>query len=500
MNALILPLLIPFLTAVGLALLRERHVLEKALSVASSAALTAFTVWLLWVVDREGPQATVLGGWAAPFGIAFVADRLAALFVCLSSGIGTVVLVYTLFTVEPRQQDHFFYPLFQFVLLGVNWSFLTGDLFNLFVAYEVMLIGSYGVMSVGASRPQIRETMKYLAINSIGSAVFLMGIGLVYATTGTLNFADLAVRTADLEGSRAALVTAVSMFLLTIFALKAAAFPLIFWLPDSYPVIPPGVIGYFGGLLTKVGVYSLLRVFGMVFQQEGWQLAADLLLLLSGFTMLLGVLGAMCQWEIRRLLSWHIVSQVGYMIMGIGLARNPAVAEIALAGTILHVAHNMIVKSSLFLIGGIGERITGTQELKRMGGLVDVSPGVAGLFLVAAFSLAGMPPFSGFVSKLVLVQAGLGGGNWIIVAVAIVTSFFTLYSMAKIWSYAFWGERSVDSARAETSGLVGPVAVLVVATTLFGLGAGPAVRFAQDAAAGIVDPTDYIEKVLGEGR
>jgi len=380
----------------------------------------------------------------------------------------------------------------------VNWSFLTGDLFNLFVAYEVMLIGSYGAMSVGATKPQLRETMKYLAINSIGSTLFVVGCGLVYATVGTLNMADLAQRTAALEGDAAALVTAVSMFLLTVFALKAAAFPLFMWLPDSYPVIPTGLIGYFGGLLTKVGVYSLLRMF-LMFRQPGSELASDVLLFLSGFTMFLGVVGAMCQWEIRRLLSWHIISQVGYMIMGIGLARNATIATAAIAGTILHVVHNMIVKSCLFLIGGIGERITGTQQLKKMGGVIDLAPGVAGLFLVAAFSLAGIPPLSGFVSKLVLVRAGLAGGNWVVVAISIVTSFLTLYSMAKIWTYGFWRDPPCEAARAPYRALVGPAAVLVLVSVAYGLAAGPVVRFAEDAAAELTDPKGYIVAVLGSG-
>ena len=241
----------------------------------------------------------------------------------------------------------------------MNWSFVTGDLFNLFVSYEVMLIGSYGVMMVGATKPQVRETMKYIAINSIGSTLFVVACGLIYATVGTLNMADLAVRTAALDGQRAALVTAVSMLLLVVFALKCAAFPLFFWLPDSYPVVPPGVNGYFAGLLTKVGVYSLLRVFVMMFRQPGAEVALQILLVLSGFTMLLGVLGAMCQWDIRRILSWHIISQVGYMVMGIGLASNRSIAQLAVAGTIFYVVHHIVVKSSLFLIGGIAERVDG---------------------------------------------------------------------------------------------------------------------------------------------
>lgn len=500
MRILILPVLVPFLTAILLALLTGRATAQKAVALVSAAGLTAFVFWLLHYVDQHGIQTMVVGGWTAPWGIAFVADRLACIMLCLSMTVGTAVTLYTFWSVEPRQQEYFFYPLFQVLLLGVNWSFITGDLFNLFVGYEVMLIGSYGVMMCGASKAQVRETMRYLAINSIGSTFFVVGCGLVYTTVGTLNLADLAERTARLGPEQGALVTAISMLLLVVFGLKAGAFPLFSWLPDSYPVVPAGVSGYVAGLLTKVGVYSLLRVFVLVFRQPGHELALQVILVLSGFTMLLGVLGAMCQWDIRRILSWHIISQVGYMVMGIGLAADASVATAAIAGTIFYVMHHIIVKSSLFLIGGIAERVSGTQELKRMGGVLDLAPGVAGLFLVSAMSLAGMPPFSGFLSKLVLLRAGLGGGNYVIVAVSLVTSFLTLYSMAKIWNYAFWGRAQREAPAAPYRALMVPTAALVAMTIGIGFAAQPFLRLAADAADEITNPRAYVTAVLGAPR
>ena len=386
----------------------------------------------------------------------------------------------------------------QAMLLGVNWSFITGDVFNLFVAYEVMLMASYGMMMVGASPAQVRQTLKYIAINSIGSTLFVVGCGVVYATVGTLNMADLAVRTAQITGQRAGMVSAASMLLLLVFAMKAATFPLIYWLPDSYPVVPAGVNGYFAGILTKVGVYSLLRVFVLCFRQEGHQFALDVLLFLSGLTMLLGVLGAMCRWDIRRILSWHIISQVGYMVMGIGLAGSPdpRVVQLAVAGTIFYVVHHIVVKSCLFLVGGIAERVSGSQHLKQMGGVIDTAPGVAGLFIVAALSLAGMPPFSGFLSKYVLAQAALAGGNYVVVAVAVVTSFLTLFSMSKIWAYAFWGERRQPAAPQGYRGMMLPTAVLVAFTILMGVVAQPFLGLASRAAETITKPDEYIRVVL----
>jgi multicomponent Na+:H+ antiporter subunit D len=497
-NGILVVLLVPFFTAIVLALLREHPRLEKALSVGSAAGTTLFAYGLLFYVDAHGIQATVLGGYLAPYGIAFVADRLACIMLCLSMTVGTVVLAYTCFTVTEAQQRHFFFPFFHMLLLGVNWAFVTGDLFNLFVAYEVMLIGSYGSMMVGASRQQVRQTMMYVAINLVGGALFVAGLALVYALTGTLNMADLAERTASLGGERAAMLTAASMVLLLVFALKAAAFPLFFWLPDSYPVVPAGVNGYFAGLLTKVGVYSLLRVFVMVFRQDGHALATEILLFLSGFTMLLGVLGALCQWEMRRILSWHIISQVGYMLMGIGLATDARIAPAAVAATIFYVVHHIIVKSSLFLVSGVAETVTGRTKLKEMGGVLALAPGAALLFFVAALSLAGMPPFSGFLAKLVVLRAALEGHRFAIVLVAVLTSFLTLLSMMKIWGYAFWGAPRRAEAAPGWRGPAVASAVLVVATVLLGLGAEPFLRLADDAAHEIVVPDAYVRAVLGD--
>jgi multicomponent Na+:H+ antiporter subunit D len=494
---LVLPILVPFLTVVLLALLNGYPRLERAVNLLSCTGLTVFVFWLLGEVDRGGIQATVIGGWFAPWGIAFVADRLACIMLCLSMSVGTLALVYACFTAEPRQERYFFHPLSQVLLLGVNWSFITGDLFNLFVAYEVMLIGSYGMMMVGASKQQVRQTFKYIAINSIGSTLFVVACGLVYATLGTLNMADIALRSAQLEGDRAALVTAVSMLLMVVFALKAAAFPLFFWLPDSYPIVPAGLNGYFAGLLTKVGVYSLLRMFVLCFRQPGAELVLDVLLVLSGFTMLFGVLGALCQWEVRKILSWHIISQVGYMVMGIGLAASGAgIASAAVAATIFYVVHHIVVKSSLFLIGGIAGRVSGTQNLKEMGGVLDLAPGVAALFLVAAFSLAGMPPFSGFFAKLVLIRVGLADGQFAIVLVSLVTSLLTLYSMSKIWSYAFWRGSERTGPLGRYRAMMAPTAVLVAFTVVMGVVAEPFLRLANDAAQDIVDPSAYQAAVL----
>jgi multicomponent Na+:H+ antiporter subunit D len=497
MNAIILVILVPFLTAILLAFLSGQGRLVRALNLLSCLGLTVFVFWLLWVVDTQGVQVTRLGGFAPPYGISFVADRLACIMLCLSMTVASVVAGYTLWTVTPAQRAPFFYPLFQVLLVGVNWSFVTGDLFNLFVSYEVMLIGSYGAMIVGASRQQVHQTLTYVAINLLGGALFVVGIGLVYALLGTLNMADIARLTAGLEGPRAATITAASMVLLAVFALKAAAFPVFFWLPDSYPVVPAGVNAYFAGLLTKVGVYSILRVFVMTFRQEGCGVPLDILLVLSLFTMLLGVIGALAQWEIRRILAWHSISQAGYMIMGIAFAVRHDLAVAAIAATIVFIVHHGIVKSSLFLIGGIAEHVTGERRLKQMGGTLVLAPVTSLLFLFAALSLAGMPPFTGFLGKLVLIRVGLAGEWFWTVLIAVVTSFLTLLSMLKIWSYAFWGEPRQYGIAEPWYGLATASAVLVAATIGLGIWAQPFLRLATDSGRDLANPAAYVTAVLG---
>jgi multicomponent Na+:H+ antiporter subunit D len=497
-NSLIAVLLVPFFTAIGLALLNGRPRAERALNVASCVGVTVYAFWLLAYVDAHGIQVTAVAGYAPPFGITLVADRLSCILLCLSMLVGTVALISSLRTVTAIQERHFFHPFFQILLLGVNWSFVTGDLFNLFVAYEVLLVGSYGCMMVGASRAQVRQTLMYIAINLVGGALFVVGIALVYALVGTLNFADLAQRTAAIGGVRAAALTATSMVLLVVFAIKAGTFPVFFWLPDSYPVVPPGVNGYFAGLLTKVGVYSLLRVFVMCFRQEGSSMALDVLLALSGATMLLGVLGAVCQWEIRRILAWHSISQVGYMILGVGLAGDAGVARAAVVATILFVLHHGIVKSSLFMLGGAAELAGGSSDLHKLRGVARLAPAAAALFLAAALSLAGLPPFSGFLGKLLLLRAALASEHWFLVAMAVTTSFLTLMSMLKIWSYGFWGAPARAEAAPGWGAVAAPVAVLIVATVLLGVWAEPVLRVADAAAVEVTDPSAYVRAVLGQ--
>jgi len=485
----ILPILIPLLAGTLCLLCWGRLRLQRQISLVSAGVILIVALFLLERVRAGGILVSMMGNWPPPFGIALVADLLSTIMVVLSATMGLTVLVYAFGNVGRERERWGFYPLYHFLLMGINGSFLTGDLFNLFVFFEVMLIASYVLLALGGEPGQLQESFKYLVMNLLASTIFLASVGIVYGVAGTLNMADLAQKLAQTE--RSGLVTALSMLFLFVFGVKAAIFPLFFWLPDSYPEPPTAVTAIFGGLLTKVGVYAIMRAFTLLFIQDV-AFTHTLILILSAFTIIVGVLGAIVQNHFKRILTYHIISQVGYMVLGIGLYT-----PLALAGAIFYIIHHIIVKTSLFLISGITERVTGTNQVREMGGLLNPYPLVTTLFLLAALSLAGMPPLSGFFAKLALIVASMREGHYVYVAVALLGSFLTLLSMTKIYLYVFWGADSPKRERPARYGdLLPPAAFLVLLTVTLGLYGEPVLRLAQEAAEQLLFPQGYIEAVF----
>ncbi len=466
---LILPILIPLMTAVAALLAGDRWPVQRGLSVLGAAGLLGAGLVLLESIWRGGPRTLQVGNWPAPFGITLSADLFSAIMVVLAGLIGLAVAVYSPGSVDPDRERFGYYPLFHILLMGVCGAFLTGDLFNLYVWFEVMLIASFVLLTLGGERAQLEGGIKYVALNLMASALFLAGVGIFYGMTGALNMADLAQCLKGVD--RPGLVTALAFLFLVAFGIKAAVFPLFFWLPASYHTPPVAVSALFSGLLTKVGVYALIRVFTLLFVQDV-EYPHTLILIIAGLTMLTGVLGAVAQTEVRRLLSFHIVSQIGYLLMGLGLYTPTA-----LAGTVFFMAHVILAKAALFLVSGIIHRLRGTYDLKKLGGLYRTQPALTVLFLLPALSLAGFPPLSGFFAKLALVRAGLEAGQVAIVAVALGVSMLTLFSMMKIWNEAFWKmppdeDGSVPAGRVAPA-LWLPLGFLAALTVLLGLAAGP---------------------------
>jgi multicomponent Na+:H+ antiporter subunit D len=429
-----LPVLLPLLGAALTLVLGRAPVAQRVISVGALLGVVAVSATLMVQTELEGPQAIWIGGWPEPLGIALVADRLAAVMLLISSIVTLGVLVYSIGQgmVDDAESAPLsvYHPSFLVLTAGVSNAFLAGDLFNLFVSFEMLLFASYVLLTLGGTESRVRAGTIYVVVNVLSSMLFLAAIAMVYAATGSLNLAQLSVRLQDVPEP---VTLVLQLMLLLTFGIKAAIFPLSAWLPDSYPTAPAPVTAVFAGLLTKVGVYAMLRVQTLLFPDSP---LTELLLVVALATMLVGILGAISQSDIKRLLSFTLVSHIGYMVMGVALATPAGVA-----GAIFYVVHHITIQTTLFLVAGLIEHRTGSTSLLRLGGVARLSPLLAVLFFVPAMNLAGIPPFSGFLGKVGLTSAAIELGTplaYTLVAGGMVTSLLTLYAVTKAWSLAFW--------------------------------------------------------------
>ena len=408
-----------------------------------------------------------------------------------------------------------FLPVYMLLSMGVNLSFLAGDLFNLYVGFEIFLVASYILLTMGASPQRVRAGISYVMVSMASSMVFLFALGLVYASVGTVNMAQAGIRFEEIpDGTR----TAIFATLLVAFGIKAAVFPLDAWLPDSYPTAASLVTAVFAGLLTKVGVYSIIRVKMTVFPDGSLN---TLLMWVALATMVIGIMGALAQNDIKRLLSFTLVSHIGYMIFGIALGTPQG-----LSGAIFYAVHHILVQTSLFLVVSLIERQMGSSQLRRLGSLLYTAPVIALLYMIPALNLGGIPPFSGFIGKVLLIQAGAEEGSWlswVLIIGAVVTSLLTLYAMMIVWSKAFLRDRkdapegdvvavrvsplgdisdtvsleeSQDAGRVP-AGMLASTATLVAASVAITFLAGPIAAITGRAADSSFDTNLYRTAVLG---
>ena len=489
------PIVLP-LVAAGLSILLGRsRTTQRVIGVATLLVIVVVSVVLLVEVDRSGPIVAQAGGWPAPIGITLVADRFATIMLVVGSVMLLAVLVYAIGEPGAERNHVGFQSVYLVLAAGVSASLLTGDLFNLFVAFEMMLTASYFLLTLGGRRGQVRSGMTYIVISLLASALFITLLALLYAATGTVNMADLAVRIPQLPVGEQSMF---AVMLLVVFGIKAGLFPFFFWLPDSYPTAPAPIIAVFAGLLTKVGIYAIIRTQTLFFSGESRP--ATLILALAGATMLVGVLGAIAQDDVKRILSFMIISQIGFMAMGLGFFTVAGIAAVVYA-----IIHHIVVKTSLFLTGGLIEHAGGASRLRQLGGMITTAPFLAALFLLSALSLVGLPPFSGFVAKLALTEAGFASREFAVVAVSLVVSLLTLLAMIRIWMGVFWNpaeEPGVDrpSEPARRIGgpplMVIPTAVLVACSLAIAAAAGPLFALSQRTAADLLDPSRYVQQVL----
>jgi len=489
MNLVAAPVIAPLLTAVVMLALTDRLSAQRRVGIVSALAVAAVVAWLVAQTARDHVLVLPLGGWSPFVGIAWVVDRLSATMLSGSAILSLATLAYASPSLRAGEARTF-YPLHQLMVAGVNGSLVTGDLFNLFVFFEVMLVASFVLMSLGGRAGQLTREFPYVLVNLVASGFLLFGAGLVYATSGTVDFAVLAVRIDS--GALPPSFWAGLSLCLVVFAIKSAVLPFVFWLPDSYPEAPLAISALLAGLLTKVGIYALYRVVPLLGPNVGG--LQDVLVALGAATMIVGVVGALGQSRIRGILSFHIVSQVGYMVFALGL-----LTPLSVAAGILFTFHNMLAKPALFLAGGIPERVAGSQRLEDVSGIAVTFPWAGAAFFVPAMALAGIPPLSGFWGKLLIVYAGFREGACAATAVAVVVSLLTLASMLKIWVKVYWGapRGQVQKEWGRAPGLVGPALVLGGLVTVVGLAVAPLWTFAEAMAAQLLGRAAYVDAVLG---
>lgn len=501
--SLISILLIPLLTAIVMLFLWGKSKTQRIVGGVSTALYLFAAITLFHSVIINGMQIVNVGNWPMGFGIVLVVDLMSALFILLSAIIGLVGFWYGSTFIQATISLSIFHPVFFFLLFGLSGAFIAGDIFNLYVWFEVMLVSSFVLFTIGANRSQLEGALKYVTINVISSAFFLIGIGILYGLTGSLNMAMLA-KTLPLVQNQTLVDIAVVFFLVS-FGIKAAIFPLFFWLPASYHTAPIGFTALVVALLTKVGVYSLIRFFTIIYPLQG-TLFQTLLLVLSAFTMVVGVLGAAAQTDFRKILSFHIVSQIGYMVMGLAIFT-----PLAISGALFFVVHNVLVKTNLFFIAGIVGKIAGSYKLKELGGFLQKIPSIAILFAISAFSLTGIPPLTGFWGKYLLAKGGFEVGSPLVVTVTVISlavSLLTLFSMTKIWNEVFWKPSPIQNDKTDTqmsfksvlktyTGMSISIVILTILILAVSFFPNSLIDWCMQSANYLVNRDLYIDGVLG---
>jgi len=492
-NIIVLPLIIPIMVGVILVFLRPYVKTQRVISLVTLLGMVGISLYILNKIQTEGILRLDFGGWEPPFGILFVADSFAMLFVLTANIVTAICLIYAFSSIGESYEKMFFYPFVLFLIAGVNGSFLTGDLFNLFVCFEVMLLASYVLVTLGGKKAQLRESIKYVVINILSSWFFLVALAYLYGSLGTLNMAHLSERVA--EAGQGPLLTTISILFLIVFSLKAGLL-LFFWLPGSYSVPPTAIAALFGALLTKVGIYALFRTFTLIFYHEP-SITHTLIGIMAGATLVLGCIGAIAYKDVRLIASYNVVIAVGFILVGLAVAT-----EVSLEGSIYYVIHDMVAKAMLFLIVGTMIALTGKTKINEISGLIRNYPLFGWMVFVVTCSLAGIPPLSGFVGKVLVGQGAIESGSYILLALAFMSSIVVLYSLLRIFLNSIFGETiiSVEDEVPLKKGMIISIVLLAIGTVSLGLGAEFISGYVSDAAHTLFNPSVYIEAVLGGNK
>ncbi|RHW36824.1 Na+/H+ antiporter subunit D [Lysinibacillus yapensis] len=494
-NFLLLPILIPFFFGMILMFGQKKISYQRITTLLGLFLSILCAAALVMNVHENGPQTVTLGSWPAPFGITMVSDMVSAILVLTTLVLTFFIVWYGFESIGKEREQFFYYPGVLFIITGVNGAFTTGDIFNLFVFFEVLLMASYLLIVLGGEKVQLREPIKYILINVLSSAFFVITVAFLYSVVGTLSMADISLKIAEVN--QPGILTVIAVLFLLVFGMKAAIFPLYFWLPSAYSAPPIPVLALFGALLTKVGVYAITRTYTLFFTHD-ISFTHNLLLVLSILTIIAGSIGALAYFDVKQIIIYNIVIAVGVILFGVAQMN-----EVALKGAMLYLVHDMIIKAALFMLIGIIIYVTGTTNLRKMGGLMKTYPALGWFYLIAALGLAGVPPLSGFIGKLLIVQGGFEAGNiWSSIFI-LASSIVVLLSVIRIFIYAFWGQQGVLNEavqKAKYNRLFVPTMILVVVSIFYGVGTEWFMPFMDDAAKILNDPSIYTDEVMKGGE
>lgn len=496
-NFILAPILTHMITAILLLFFWQKVTAQKVISFIGNSIAFLFCLRLFVATQDEGFLTLQAGGWQAPFGITFVSDSLSSIMVLLTAVVSLTVGVYSTAGLSTSRIKYGYFFIYHFLIMGIMGAFLTGDIFNLYVWFEVVIISSFVLLTLGGRKMQMEGAIKYVTMNMLASIVFLTAIGILYGLTGTLNMAALSLKIAEIPNQGLVSVTALLFFVG--FGIKSAVFPLYFWLPSSYHTPPSAIAAIFGGLLTKMGIYAMIRVFTLIFQPD--EFVRNVFIIIAVMTMITGALGTINKRSVRRIISYLIVCHIGYLIAGIGIYT-----ELAIVGVIFYLIHDVIIKSNILMITGVIQKIRKTIDMTRLGGLGKDYPKLSFVIAIAMFSLIGIPPLSGFWPKIQFFGESLKTKEYVLLAAFIIASFVTLFVVARMWVEIFWKEspkpltEEIDNFAAldnwKKAQLVLPITVLSFVSLYIGLNAEGVYEVAQRTAHELMNPSLYIEAVL----
>lgn len=486
-NLIVFPIILPALTAIILICIGKKPIIKRMVAFFGTLITFLVTLYQFIHVFKHGTIYLELGNWKVPYSIVLVSDMLSTILVLTTTLITLIIIYYSYQSIGLDRETYYYYASVMFMLAGLNGAFTTGDIFNLFVFFEVFLISSYVLMIIGGTKIQLQESIKYILVNVTSSAFFVLAIAMLYSVIGSLNMADMSSRIDGIENQNIIVICAI--LFIFVFATKAGMFPLYFWLPGAYYAPPIPILALFGALLTKVGVYALYRTYSLFFSQSG-EFVQNILLVLAILTIIFGCIGALAYRDMKKIIIYNIMIAVGVIIVGLAIFTKEATI-----GGIYYLIHDMIIKASLFMLIGIIMKVTNETDIRKIGGLIKDYPLLGFTYFIAALSLAGIPPLSGFYGKYFIVKAAMNEGYVMTAIIVLISSLVVLYSVINIFLQVFFGIGK-KYVQPTINKMMFAAVLMTVLAVLFGVMSDALYPVIEKAALSIHSPETYV-KALG---